>query len=152
MSSQALLNINIQHGTASQSRKTKSGSYYSDDEVLHQPQVHDMPIAGSGHGRKVRFRSPVVRPASVSSTTHLVPQPVSFDLSRIPETETPGKDTDSEAELRPRAPHEEVKRMRNDASIPSYSLQLVTEEFRKICQPKIQKLKKQIFSQCLVDF
>ena len=31
--------------------------------------------------------------------------------------------------------------MREDASIASHSLQLATEEFRKICKPKIQKLK-----------
>ena len=60
-----------------------------------------MPIAGSGHGHKVTFRSMVVRPVLVSSTPQLVPQPVSFDLSGIPDTETSGKDTDSEAEGRP---------------------------------------------------
>ena len=79
----------------------KSGSNFSDDEAFHLPQVPGMPIAGSGHGHKVTFRSPVVRPGSVSSTPCLVPQPVSFDLSRIPDTETSGKDIDSEAEVKP---------------------------------------------------
>ena len=76
----------------------------SDDEVFHLPQAPDMPIAGSGHGHKVTFRSPVVRPGSISSTPHLAPQPVSFNMSRIPDLETSGKDTDSKAEVRPRTP------------------------------------------------
>ena len=73
-----------------------------------------MPIAGSSHGQKVTFRGPVVRPGSVSLTPHLVPQPVSFEVSRIPNSETSGKDTDSEAEVRPRTPHIRNKRMRED--------------------------------------
>ena len=81
--------------------KDKSVSDISEDEVFHLPQVPDTPIAVSGHGHKVTFRSPVVRPWLVSSTPCLVPQPVSFDLSRIPDTETSGEDTNSEAEVRP---------------------------------------------------
>ena len=50
----------MQCGTASKNRKGKSGSDYSDDEVFQLPQVQDMPIAGSSHGHKVTFRSPVV--------------------------------------------------------------------------------------------
>ena len=72
---------------------------------------------------------------------HLVPQPVSFNVSRIPDSETSGKDTDSEAEVRPRTPQQKVKRMREDASIALQNLQLMAEEFGKICKPKIQKLK-----------
>ena len=75
--------VNKQHGSASKIRKNKSGSDYSDDEVFHLPQVPDMPIAGSGHWHKVTFRSPVV----ISSMPHLVPQPVSFNVSRIPDIE-----------------------------------------------------------------
>ena len=48
---------------------------------------------------------------------------------------------DSEAEVRPKNPKQKVKRMREDASIALYSLQLLAEEFRKIHKPKIQKLK-----------
>ena len=71
---------------------------------------------------------------------------MSFDVSQIPNGETSGKDTDSEAEVRPRTPHMRNKRMREDnsrmdASMASHSLQLVAEEFRKIHEPKIQKLK-----------
>ena len=33
----------------------------------------------------------------VSSTPHLVPQPIPFNLSEISDTETSGKDTDNEA-------------------------------------------------------
>ena len=62
--------VNMQHGTASKNRKVKSGSDFSDDEVFQLPQVPDTPIAGSGHGHKVTFRSPVVRPGSISSTPH----------------------------------------------------------------------------------
>ena len=80
--------VNTQHGTASCIRKMKSGSDFSDDGVFHLPQVPDTPIAHSGHGHKVTFRSLVVRPGSVSSTPHLVHQPVSFNLSKIPDTET----------------------------------------------------------------
>ena len=83
--------VNTQCGTASKNRRTRDGSDYSEDEVFQLPQVPDMPIAGSSHGQKVTFRSPVVRPGSVSSTPCLVPQPVSFDVSRIPDSETSGK-------------------------------------------------------------
>ena len=61
-------------------RKVKSGSDDSEDEVFQLPQVPDMPIAGSSHGQKMTFSSLVVRLGSVSSTPHLVPQPVSFDV------------------------------------------------------------------------
>ena len=109
-------------------------SDYSENEVFQLPQVPDMPIAG----QKVTFRSPVVRLGLVSSTPCLVPQPVSFNVSQIPNSETSGKDTDSEAEVRPRTPHMRNKRTREDASMTdasmaSHSLQLVAEEFRKIC-------------------
>ena len=134
--------MNTQCGTASKNRRASDGSNYSENEVFQLPQVPDMPIAG----QKVTFRSSVVRPGSVSSTPHLVPQPVSFDVSQIPDSETSGKDTDSEAEVRPRTPHIRNKRMREDASMMdasmvSHSLQLVAEEFRKIREPKIQKLR-----------
>ena len=132
--------VNMQHGTVSKNRKVRSGSKYSKDKVFQLPQVPDMPIAGSSHGQKVTFRSLVVRLESVSSTACLVPQPVSFNVLGIPNSETSGKDTDSEAEIRPRTPHPGVKRMREDASIALHSLQLVAEEFRKMCKPKIQKL------------
>ena len=99
----------MQHGTASRRKKVKSGSEVSEAEVFHLPQMPDMPIAGSGHGHKVTFRSPVVRLGSISSMPHLVPQPVSFNVSRIPNSETSGKDTDSEAEIGPRTPHPRVK-------------------------------------------
>ena len=88
--------VKTQHGTAPKSRKIRSGSEYSEDEVFQLSQVPDTPIAGSNHGQKITFRSLVVRPWSVSSIPHLVPQPVSFDVSRIPNSETSGKDTDSE--------------------------------------------------------
>ena len=133
--------LNKQCGTASRRKKVKSGSEVRKDKAFHLPQVADMPLAGSSHGHKVTFRSPGVRPGSVSSTSHLVPQPVSFNVSRIPDIERSGKDTDSEAEVRPKTPHQKAKRTRNDASIASHSLQLMAEEFRKICEPKIQKLK-----------
>ena len=73
--------VNMQHGTASKNRKVRSGGNYSKDGVFQLLQVPDMPITGSSHGQKVTFRSPVVRLGSVSSTLHLVPQPVSFDVS-----------------------------------------------------------------------
>ena len=84
-----------------------------------------------------------MRLGSASSTPHLVPQPVSFDVLQIPDSETSGKDMDSKAEIRPRTPHVKIKRTREDASMmdpsmASCSLQLAAEEFRKICQPKIQ--------------
>ena len=60
-----------------------------------------MPIAGSGHGYRVTLRSLVTRTGSLSSTSNLVPQPVSFNLSEIPDTETSDKDTDSKAEGMP---------------------------------------------------
>ena len=144
--------VNIQHGTALKNRKIKSGSKYSDDKVFQLLQVPDMPIAGSSHGHKVTFKSLVVRPGSISSTAHLVPQPVSFDVSRIPNSKTSGKDMDSEAEIRPRTPHPKVKRMREDASIASHSLQLAGEKFRKICKPKIQKLKGRYSANAMLLF
>ena len=81
-----------------------------------------------------------MRPRSISSTPCLVPQPVSFNVSRIPDIETSGKDTGSEAEARPMAPPHKTTQTRNDASTASHSLQLMAEEFRKICKPQIQKL------------
>ena len=114
--------VNTQHGTASKKRKIRSGSNDSEDELFQLPQVPYMPIAGNSHGQKVTFRSPVVRPRSVSSTPHVVPQPVSFDVLQIPNSETSGKDTDSEAEVRPRTPHAKIKRMREDASMMDASM------------------------------
>ena len=82
-----------------------------------------------------------MRLGSVSSTPHLVPPRVSLDVSQIPNSETSGKDTYSEAEVRPRTPLAKIKRMREDASMASHSLQQAAEEFRNIHKPKIQKLK-----------
>ena len=149
--------LNMQHGTASKNRKVRSCSNYSEDEVFQLHWVPDMPIAGNSHGQKVTFRSPVVRPGSVSSTPHLVPRPVSFDVSQIPNSETSGKDMDSEAEIRPRTPHVKIKRTREDASMTdasmaSHSLQLVAEEFRKIREPKIQKLKGRYSANAMLVF
>ena len=134
-------------------RRARDGSNYSGNEVFQLLQVPDTPIAG----QKVTFRSPVVRPGSVSSTPHLVPQPVSFYVLQIPNSETSGKDTDSEAEVRPRTPHMRNKRMREDASMmgasmASHSLQLAAEEFRKICKPKIQKLKGRYSTNAMLVF
>ena len=120
----------------------KSGSYFSDDEVFYLPQVPDTPIADGGHGHKVTFRSPVVRPRSVSSTPCLVPQPVSFDLSIIPDTETSGKDMDSNSEVRPKTPHQEVERMRQDAAIALHSFQL--RNLEKSVNPKFRNSRVDI--------
>ena len=68
--------VNTQCGTASKNRRARDGSNYSENGVFQLPQMPDMPIAG----QKVTFRSPVVRPASVSLTPPLVPQTVSFDV------------------------------------------------------------------------
>ena len=144
--------VNTQHGMASYSRKVKSGSDFSDDEVFHLPQVPDMAIAGSGHGHKVIFRSLIVRPGSISSTPHLGLQPMTFNLSTVPDIETSGKDMDSKVEVRPKTPHEKVERMRQDASITSHSLQLTAKEFRKICEPKIQKLKGRYSASAMLVF
>ena len=78
-------------------------------------------------------------------------------MSQIPNSETSGKDTDSEAEVRPRTSHVRNKRMREDASrmdtsMASHSLQLVAEEFRKICEPKIQKLKGRYSANAMLVF
>ena len=123
--------------------KVRSGSELSDDEVFRSTSGArpETSLAGSGHGHKVILRSLVVRPGSVSSTPCLVPQPVSFNLSKIPDIETSGKDMDSEAEVRPKTLHQKVKRMRNDASIASHSLQLMSEEFRKSANPKSRILR-----------
>ena len=141
--------VNMQHGTVSQSKKIKSGSDISEDDVCHLPQMPDTPLAGNSHWHKVTF-SPVMRPRLVSSTPHLVPQPESFNLTGIPNTETSGNDTDSEAEGRPNVgtrsgltPYHQ-KRTRQDASITMHSLQLAAEEFQKIPKLKIQKMKADI--------
>ena len=96
-----------------------------------------MPIAGSGHVYRVTFRSLVTRNVSVSSTPHLVPQPVSFNLFEIPDTETSGKDTDSEAEGMPNMGIREKRRSKQDGSMAMHSLQTVAEELRKIHELKI---------------
>ena len=136
----------MQCGTASKNGKIRSGSEYSEEEVFQLPQVPDMPITGS------YFQSMVLRLGSVSSMPCLVPQPVSFNVSRIPDSETSGKDTNSEAEIRPRTPQPRVRRMREDASIALHSLQLTAEEFRKIHKPKIQKLKGRYSANVMLVF
>ena len=143
--------VNTQHDTASKNRKVKSCSDYSDDGVFQLPQVPDMCIAGSSHGHKVTFRSLVVKLGSISSIPHLVPQPVSFNVSRIPDSKTSGMDTDSEAKVRVRTPHKKVKGMREDVSMASH-LQLMAEEFRKIHTPKIQKLKGRYSANAMLIF
>ena len=50
-------------------------SEYEVFESSNLPQVPDTPIAGSSHGHRVTFRHPVMRPGSVSSTSHLGPHP-----------------------------------------------------------------------------
>ena len=85
----------MQHDTASQTSKKKRGRNISEGEVFescHLPQIPDTPIPGSGHGHWVTFRSPVTRTGLVSSIPHLVPPPVSFHLSEIPDIKTSGKD------------------------------------------------------------
>ena len=44
--------VNTQHGTASQNRKTRSGSKLSDGKVFHLPQVPDSPwqVVATGPG------------------------------------------------------------------------------------------------------
>ena len=42
--------------------------------------------------------------------------------------------------------------MRNDASITSHSLQLMAEEFRKICKPQIQKLRGRFSGNAMLIF
>ena len=100
-----------------------------------------MPIAHSSHEHKVTFRNLAVKPGSISSIPCLVPQPVSFNVLRIPDSETSGKHTDSKAKVRIRTPHQKVKRTREDASILLHSLQLMAEEIRKMHKPKIQTLQ-----------
>ena len=122
--------------------QVKSGWNTSRNEVFessHLPHIPDMPIAGSGHGNRVTFRSLAMTIGLMSSTPHLVPQPVSFNLSEIPDTETSGKGTDSEVEGMPNmgtssdlTPHSwKMRRAKQDASIVMHSLQLVAEEFKK---------------------
>ena len=94
--------VNTKCGSASKRRKVRIGSKFSNDEAFQMPQVPDTPIEGSSHGQKVTFRSSLVRPGLISSMPHLVPPPVSFDVSRIPNSETSWKDTDSKAEIRRR--------------------------------------------------
>ena len=144
--------VNMQHGITLKSRKIRSGSEFSEDEVFQLPQVPDTPIVGSSHGQKVILGVWLWDCGQFSSTPHLVPQPVSFGVSRIPDSKTSGKDTDGEAKIRPRTPHPRVKRMREDASIASHSLQFITEEFRKICKPKIQKLKARYSANTMLVF
>ena len=144
--------VNMQHGNASKNRKIKSCSEYSNDKIFQLPQVPDMPITESSHGQKVSFRSLVVGQGSVSSTPLLVPQLVSFNVWRIPDSKTSWKDTDAEAEIRPRTPLKKVKEMREDASMEPHNLQLAAEEFRKICKPKIQKLKGRYSAYAMLVF
>ena len=80
--------------------------------------------------------------------TSLGPSTCILNLSGIPDTETSGKDTDSEAEgmsnmdtrfgLTPH--HQKMRRAKQDASIVMHSLQLVAEELRKIHKLKIWEL------------
>ena len=99
-------------------------------------------------------------PELVSSTLHLVPQPVPCNLSGIPDTKTSGKDTYSEAEGMPNVGtrsaltphHQKIRRGNQNASIMTQSLQLAAEEFRKICELKIQKLKGRYSANAILVF
>ena len=59
---------------------------------------------------------------------------------------------ESEAEVRPKTLYQKVKQTRKYASIASHCLQLMTEEFRKICKPKIQKLKGRYSANAMLLF
>ena len=56
--------VNMQHGTASWAGKGKGGRTTSEYEVFNScylPHISDTPIAGSGNGHRVTFRSLVTR-------------------------------------------------------------------------------------------
>ena len=97
----------------------------------------DTSIAGSDHGKKVTFSSPVVRSGSVSSTPHLVSQPVSFDMCGILIQKHQGRlqtvmqrgRPNVGTRLGPTPYHQKIIRMRQDASIAMHILQFVAEEF-----------------------
>ena len=105
------------------------------------------------------FRSPVTRHGLVSLTPHFIPQPIPFNLSEIPNTETSCKDTDTEAEGIPNTGirfgltlNSQRRRAKQDASIAMYSLQPAAEEFRKIHKPKIPKLKGRYSANAMLVF
>ena len=86
----------------------------------------------------------------MTSTLHLVPQPITFNLSEIPDTEPSPKDTTNEAEgiqtmgTRSRLiPNPQRKRDKQDTSV---ALQLEAEVFSKITRLNISKIKVWILS------
>ena len=120
------------------------------DEVFdsHQPpQIPDTSLAGSIHSHKFTFRNQVAKKGSVSSIPCLIHQPVSFNLSEIPEPETSDKDTDREGErvqnpnIRSRlAAYLQCRRTKQDTFHAMHSLQLAPDEFKRIHEPKMAKL------------
>ena len=82
------------------------------------------------------------------STPHSSPQIISFNISKLPDSGSSGKDTESKAEEMHNAgtesklsAHPPRLRAKHEVSMVAQSLQLATEEFRKIHKPKISKLK-----------
>ena len=110
------------------------------------PQVPDTPVAG-GDMPSVTFKEPV------SSTPHVRLHPSTVYLSGVSSPKTSDKDTEDElirhyqpwvtnfeGGSRPKTVSP-VVRTKQERSTAAHSLQLVAEEFRKIREPKISKLK-----------
>ena len=137
--------VNVTQGGA-QARKV---DLKEADEVYNSqrlPQVPDTLVAG-GDIPSVTFKEPV------SSTSHVRLHPSTVDLSGVTSPGTSDKETEGElirhyqpqvkqfkGRERPKTVHP-VVRTKQEKSTADHSLRLVAEEFRKIREPKISKLK-----------
>ena len=72
---------------------------------------------------------------------HLVPQPVSFNVSRTPNGETSGKDTYSEAKIMMRTPHQKVKKNEGRCFHCLTVFSLWLKSFERSANQKYKKLK-----------
>ena len=134
--------VNVNRGGA---RARKVDMKVADEVYDSQrlPQVPDTPMVGGG----------MTFPEHVSSTPCVRLHPSTVDLSGVSSTETSDKETEDElignyhprvknfeGGARPKTVHP-VVRTKQEKSKAAHSLQTVAEEFKKMREPKISKLK-----------
>ena len=135
------------------------GDLNEDDEVYKSqrlPQVPDTPMAGGGISL-VTFKEPV------SSTPHVRLCPTAVALSGVFSPETSDKETEEEIfrhcqpwikgyEGEARIKTDTIARVIQEKSTVAHSLQLAVEEFKKIREPKISKLKEGYLANAMLVF
>ena len=120
------------------------------------PQVPDTPAARGGASSETIIELMVSKEVVVSSTPCVKLHPLAVDLTGVSSPETSEKDIKSKVEMpvghyQPQLKGFEVRarpktvlplsKFRQEKSTVAHNLQLAAEEFKKIREPKISKLK-----------